>query len=197
MAKKNSVNLNDLSTWTLPVILLAAAVIIGILFYIIKAALVEDVTKKIRTKAGQISKEEKTYAKNTKVLASLPQLREEIKTLETVRDEAKTYLPTEVSMPSLINYVDIAAEKNGINFNSFVPEKGKNSKFYTIMPISLTANVGYISMASFIEEVTTLKRIMNIQNVSFSRGGSRNRNPNEPLSMTAKLTTYIFKDDSK
>ncbi len=59
-------------------------------------------------------------------------------------------------------------------------------------------------MASFVQKVTSLDRIMNIDSVSFKR--SRNNKADDednidiedlPLDMTAELRTYIFKGDAQ
>ncbi|PIE44642.1 MAG: hypothetical protein CSA45_06005 [Gammaproteobacteria bacterium] len=199
MAKKSTLNINDLSTWTIPVVVIFVVAIIAIIGYLIKMFLVDDVTKQIHGIDTKIIKQEQTYAKNQEIIALLPHIRKEVSELLIVRDEAKKFLPTEVSMPALIDNVYLAARDNGIVFDKFTPEKDIDTEFYTIKPIALSAEVGYESMASFIEQVTTLKRIMNVQSVSFDAKQTTDqeapRSANDPLEMTAQLRTYIFKDD--
>lgn len=192
--KRSSFNINDLSTWGWPVALLAGVVIIVITVVIIESFLVSGLTTAIDKKSTEISQAEKKYSKNKKILATLPQIRQEVKALEKVKDEAKAFLPTEVSMPNLIDSVYASARKNGIIFKSFTPQKDINTPYYTIKPISLSTSTGYLSMAAFIEEVTTLKRIMNVHSVSFSSQGKPEKDENVPLSVTAQLRTYIFKE---
>lgn len=199
MAKKSNFDFKDLSTWTIPIVLIAAIVLVVLVGYFIKKVLVDDVTQTIISKDNQIVKEEQTYLKNQEIIALLPHIRKEVSELEIVRDQAKKFLPTEVSMPALIDNVYLAARDNGIVFSKFTPEKDIDTEFYTIKPIGLSAEVGYESMAAFIEQVTTLKRIMNIQSVSFESSVQANEQDegvaNEPLEMTAQLRTYIFKED--
>lgn len=192
--KRSSFNINDLSTWGWPVALLAGVVIIVITVVIIESFLVSGLTTAIDKKSTEISQAEKKYSKNKKILATLPQIRQEVKALEKVKDEAKAFLPTEVSMPNLIDSVYASARKNGIIFKSFTPQQDINTPYYTIKPISLSTSTGYLSMAAFIEEVTTLKRIMNVHSVSFSSQGKLEKDENVPLSVTAQLRTYIFKE---
>ncbi|MGY0399025.1 MAG: type 4a pilus biogenesis protein PilO [Ostreibacterium sp.] len=200
MAKKSNININDLSTWTLPLVLFSFIVIVVLLVYLAKEFFVDDVSGQIESKNVQIVKEEKTYATNRKIIALLPFVRKEVAALKVIRDDAKTYLPTQISMPSLIDNVYLSARNNGIVFSQFTPEKDIDTDFYTIKPISLSADVGYVSMANFIEEVTTLKRIMNVESVSFERtedvGTLVNGGANSSLKMKAQLRTYIFKDDT-
>lgn len=199
MAKKSTLNINDLSTWTIPVVVIFVVAIIAIIGYLIKMFLVDDVTLQINGVDKKIIKQEETYSKNQEIIALLPHIRKEVSELLIVRDEAKKFLPTEVSMPALIDNVYLAARDNGIVFDKFTPEKDIDTEFYTIKPIALSAEVGYESMAAFIEQVTSLKRIMNVQSVSFDAKRTTNqeapRSANDPLEMTAQLRTYIFKDD--
>lgn len=199
MAKKSSINFSDLSTWTIPLIFVVGCLIVIFLFIVARTAVIDGVTDQVNRVDQAVKKEEQTYAKNQNDLALLPNIRKEVSELKLVRDEAKKYLPTEVSMPSLIDNVYLAARDNGIVFREFTPESDIDTKYYTIKPISLNAEVGYLSMAAFIEQVTTLQRIMNVQSVSFSENSSNNADTfsgssNEPLRMTAQLRTYIFKE---
>ncbi len=199
MAKKSTLNINDLSTWTIPVVVIFVVAIIAIIGYLIKMFLVDDVTLQINGIDKKIIKQEQLYSKNQEIIALLPHIRKEVSELLIVRDEAKKFLPTEVSMPALIDNVYLAARDNGIVFDKFTPENDIDTEFYTIKPIALSAEVGYESMAAFIEQVTSLKRIMNVQSVSFDAKRTTNqeapRSANDPLEMTAQLRTYIFKDD--
>lgn len=198
MARKSNFNVNDLSTWSIPVLLFSCLVVIGLLAFSIKHFFVNDITDNISSTDLQVSKQEQEYLKNQKIIALLPHIRKEVAQLEKVRDEAKKFLPTQVSMPSLIDNVYLSARNNGIVFNKFTPEKDIEKEFYTIKPISLKAEIGYISMSDFIEEITTLKRIMNVHSVSFSSNEKKDNfsdTKNTPLQMTAQLRTYIFKDN--
>lgn len=195
MAKQKSrIDPNDLSTWPLLVTAVIGVAIVALLVVLIKSFLVEKVTAEVEGVDKKISEQEKNYEKNIKIVALLPHVRKEVAELEIVRDEAKKYLPTKVSMPSLIDSIYIAARNNGIVFN-VTPEGDVKKEFYTIKPISLSAETGYNSMSSFVEEVTTLKRIMNVQSVSFtSINKDYKKDANTPLKMTAQLRTYIFND---
>lgn len=196
MAKKNDVNLNDLSTWPLLMTVLFALIIAVAVIYLAKMILIDNISDEVRRKDSEIVKEEKLYAENKRIVAQLPHIRQEVEQLTKIRNDLTDYLPTKVSMPSLIDNVYLAARSNGIVFDQFTPEEDIEKEYYTIKPISLEAKVGYISMSSFIEEVTTLKRIMNVDSVNFhvEEDDNEHKSPNVPLTMKAQLRTYIFKD---
>ncbi len=200
MAKKSNVNVNDLSTWPVVMSLLVAMLIAGGIFYLLKTILVDDVISQIESQNSAIVKQEQQYKRDRQIVAILPQVREEVKRLKEIQSELKKFLPTKVSMPSLIDNVYLVGRNNGIIFDRLVPEEYIEKKYYSIKPISLRAEVGFGSMASFIEEVTTLKRIMNVDAVDFQvetgQKGMTHRNANAPLKMTAQLRTYVFKDGS-
>lgn len=189
-------NVNDLSTWRLPVALLIGLFIVGSLFYMSKTFITDNVSHAVRQKNVEITNIEQQYKNNRNIIANLVQIRREVEELQKIRDEAIKFLPTDISMPELIDNVYDSARKNDIVFSSFMPQPDINTAYYTIKPISLSANVGYLSMADFIEEVTTLKRIMNVHSVSFSAASnfSSESVENAPLQMTAQLRTYIFKE---
>ncbi len=200
MAKQSKVDINDLSSWPLVLTLIVGAVIIALFVLLLKSFLADDVTAEVDSVAGKITQQGNTYKKNVEIVAMLPHIRKEVVELKLIRDEAKKFLPTQVSMPSLIDSVYLAARNNGIVFDKFTPEGDIKREFYTIKPISLSAETGYVSMSAFVEEVTTLKRIMNVQSVDFkaaSKNGEYEKNANAPLKMTAQLRTYIFNDDEE
>ncbi len=197
MARKNKVDINDLSTWPVMMSLLFALFIAAGIFYFAKTFLVDDITANIERTNNEIIQLENQYKSDRAIVAILPQIREEVKRLKEIQANLKTYLPTKVFMPSLIDNVYLVGRNNGIVFDKLVPEKYIEEKYYSIKPISLKAEVGFESMAAFIEEVTTLKRIMNIDSVSFQVGNDDvllHKNANAPLTMTAQLRTYVFKD---
>ncbi|MBS9783588.1 MAG: type 4a pilus biogenesis protein PilO [Pasteurella sp.] len=197
MARKNNVDVNDLSTWPVVMSLLFSLLIAIGIFYFIKTFLVDDISATISRKNNQIVQLENQYKKDRAIVAILPQIRQEVEKLKVIQAELKTYLPTKVSMPSLVDNVYLVGRNNGIVFDKLVPEKYIEEKYYSIKPISLKTQIGFESMAAFIEEVTTLKRIMNIDSVSFQVTDSDallHKNANAPLTMTAQLRTYVFKN---
>lgn len=200
MAKKSNFNLNDLSSWSLPVALLFAVIIAVGLFMLIKSFFINDVTTNIESIDSEIARQQSVYDKNKQTVAILPHIQKEIEALRTVRDKAKKYLPTEVSMPSLVESVYVSARDNGFVFDTQRPGQDIDTQFYTIKPMSLSADVGYVSMSAFIEEVTTLKRIMNVHSVSFKAKNETStvdaKSANMPLKMTAELRTYVFKENA-
>lgn len=195
--KKNNVDLNDLSSWPLPLVLFVSLLVVCGVAFVIKMFVADPVTDTINSTESEIKSKELEYAKNQEVVALLSHIRTEVNELEIIRDEAKKYLPTEISMPSLIDNVYLAARGNGIVFNDFTPKPDIDTEFYIIKPVELSADVGYLSMSSFIEQVTSLKRIMNVESVFFkaeAKNGSPLRDSDDPLTMTAQLRTYVFKD---
>ncbi len=196
MARKKHVDVNDLSTWPVVMSLFVAIVLASGIFYLLKTLLVDEVIDQVESRNAEIVKQENQYKRDRQIVAILPQIREEVKKLKEVQAHLQTFLPTKVSMPSLIDNVYLVGRNNGIIFDKLIPEKYIEKKYYSIKPISLKTEVGFESMASFIEEVTTLKRIMNVESVSFQvkRDDALHRNANAPLTMTAQLRTYVFKD---
>ncbi len=196
MAKKNGININDLSTWPIIMTLFVAIVIAAIILYMVKTFFIDELTDRINRKNTEIIQQENQYKRDKQIVAILPKIRADVKKLQTMQENLKTFLPTKVSMPSLIDNVYVVGRNNGIIFDKLVPGEYIEKKYYAIKPISLRAEIGFESMAAFIEEVTTLERIMNVDSVSFtvSDNDTSHRNANVPLLMTAQLRTYVFKD---
>ncbi len=196
MARKDSINIKDYSTWPLLMSVVFAVLIAAVIFYLSKTFLTDDVSAQISRKDAEIVKQENQYKKDAPIAAIVPKLKEEVKRLKVIQEGLKKFLPTKVSMPSLVDDVYLVGRNNGIVFDKLVPKRYIEEKYYSIKPIALKAKVGFESMASFIEEVTTLERIMNVNAVNFKVEGDQmlHKNANAPLKMTAELRTYVFKD---
>lgn len=201
MASK--LELNNLSTWPIWFKVIVAAAITGAIFFIAKVVFLDDKKSELQGTESTYNKSKTNFATLQNEVADLDAIQNETNALELMLQDMLRYLPSNVEMPSLIDNVYESARENSIVFEQLSPEKDIEQTHYTIKPISLKANTGYNSMGSFIQKVTSLDRIMNIEGVTFKRGRGQNRDDNEsdidiqdlPLDMTAELRTYIFKDE--
>ncbi|PIE46261.1 MAG: hypothetical protein CSA44_00495 [Gammaproteobacteria bacterium] len=203
MGKKAHFEHNDLSSWPLWLCLGAAAIIFLLTVNLFRVFVIAPKSQELDTLRVSLVEQKKQYKRNKEAIARLGQTRKEVALLEQARDEAKTFLPTQVSMPSLIDDIYQVARRNGIVFNHFTPADDIETDYHTIKPIVLSADAGFISMAHFMEEVIALKRIMHIHSISFTSehanhdDRSNARRSNAPLKMTAHLRTYIFRENKE
>lgn len=194
--KKYRFDINDLSTWRLPVAL-GFAVLIGFaIFSFWKVLFINGAQKEIQQTNQLIEQQKKQYTDNQSLIMLIPSIKAEVKQLEQAKEAAKEILPTEVSMPALIDSIYSAARNNNIIFDQFTPESDIDEAFYVIKPISLSMVAHYSDVANFMEDISNLQRIITVHNMAFSVLGTASEESKQRLKVTAELRTYIFKDKS-
>lgn len=198
----SKLELNNLSSWPLWFKVIVALVIAAFFIFIGKLLFIDDAKSSLQTTEKNYTQTKTNFATLQNDVADLDAIRAETAALDAVLKDLLHYLPNDVEMPSLIDSVYESARENSIVFEQLTPEKDIEGEHYTIKPIALKANTGYNSMGSFVQKVTSLNRIMNIEGVTFKRtrnSGNVAEDANIedlPLDMTAELRTYIFKDGS-
>ncbi len=193
--RRLSFDLNDLSTWQSPVTV-SISLLLGFAFFSFwKILFIDEVRTKIQQIQPIVTKQKQLYARNQSLISSIPAIEAEIEQFKTTKNLAKTFLPTEISMPSLIDSIYVAAQRNHIVFDELAPKEDINETFYFIKPITLTAVADYSSILGFAEDIANSKRIITIHNMTLTAPVEDTKDKKQQLKMTAELRTYIFKEN--
>lgn len=163
----SNLEINNLSSWPLWFRIIIALVIAGFFIFIAKILILDSTKATLQSTEQNYSKTKTNFQTLQAEVADLDAIIAETEALDTVLAEMLKYLPSDIEMPSLIDSVYESARENSIIFEQLSPEKDIEETHYTIKPISLKADTGYNSMGSFIQKVTSLDRIMNIEGVTF------------------------------
>jgi type IV pilus assembly protein PilO len=78
-------------------------------------------------------------------------------------------LPTDTEMSSFLNSLNMQADVVGLNICSVTPESESASQYYARIPVKLELTGSYHQFAKFFFLVGNLDRIINIENLEFSR----------------------------
>ena len=128
---------------------------------------------------------------NRAVAANLSRFRQEAMLLRRRLDSVRERLPNEKDIPPLYRSVSNLAYQSGLAVSLFQPRDSQPKEFYTELPISLTAEVGYHQLATFFERVARLPRIVNVSDLKLT-GINK---PTGSLRVEMTLVTYVFKSD--
>lgn len=101
------------------------------------------------------------------------------------------FLPAETEMPSLLEEIYKASYKSNINFTEFTPQNSIVNQYYDTMPISLKTSTGFSNLASFIQYIGELPRILNIRQFNLDI----DQNTPETINVSSNLETYIYNQD--
>ncbi|GMR19492.1 MAG: type 4a pilus biogenesis protein PilO [Gammaproteobacteria bacterium] len=188
----NNLDLNNPSSWPLPVKIGAIAVVcIGLLvggwFFIIQGEL--DELKRVEVEEEKLRQ---TYLDKKALAINLPAYKQQMVEMEQTFGSLLRQLPDSAEVPDLLVDITQAGLGRGLEFILFKPGKERPAEFYAELPISLKVKGSYHELAQFISDVAALPRIVtfgNIQIVSKKSGGE--------LTMSATAKTYRYLDASE
>ncbi len=105
--------------------------------------------------------------------ARLPELQAKIARLEIEWEKAKTMLPKQKELPSLIQQISNSGAKAGVSFSLFKPSGPLEKKDYSEIPVQIKVVCGYHQLGRFLSNLGNLPRIVNVPSVKITPGNER------------------------
>ncbi len=112
-----------------------------------------------RTELAEVEKRKKTYDEDL-------QRREDLKIASVKQREM---LPVETEMPSFLNNLNTVADLTGLEILAVKPLEASPEKYYARIPVELTLRGNYLQFSKFFYQVGKLDRIINLENLNFTR----------------------------
>jgi type IV pilus assembly protein PilO len=138
---------------------------------------------------GDLKKIQDEVQQNKMVLASLEAFKRQAVELEKQLVVLTLKLPTEKEMPPLYRTVSDMAFQAGLAVMLFQPREAQVRDYYAQIPITITAEGGYHDIATFFDRLSTLTRVVNVEQWKLS-GLSRTK---QPLRADLTLATYTYR----
>ncbi|MGH7804132.1 MAG: type 4a pilus biogenesis protein PilO, partial [Candidatus Binatia bacterium] len=138
------------------------AVILGLYWYFLFApaqAMIAEKSKLVEDKSS-----EKTT--KTRMIARLPQIKEEVKQLEAQLRAALSQLPDQKEIPELLSTVSTVGREAGLDILVFRQRPENLKEFYAEVPVEMVMRGNYRQVTSFLDAVGKLNRIVNVTNIS-------------------------------
>ncbi len=130
---------------------------------------------------------------NQAVADNLPQFEEKVNILNEQLKQAVSLLPNEAEIHSLFRQLSNVAKKANVEILSFRPAGQSSRGFYNDLSMELKIDGTYHDVATFIDQVGKLSRIINISNIVFS--AIRNTGNTIYLNVDCRATTFMFSGD--
>lgn len=108
--------------------------------------------------------------------------------------EAATVIPDTKEIPSLLSSISTQGSGAGLDLPSFVPGAERAKEFYAEIPISLSVTGTYHNVGYFLDAVSKLPRIVNVDKVNLS--GAKMTDGEMLLTAKLDLVTYKFIEPS-
>ena len=129
---------------------------------------------------------------NKAVAEDLPRFQEEVDILNAELNNALSLLPNEANVHDLYRKLAITAKKTNVELLNFKPGGTANEGFYTSISMELKIEGTFHDIATFIDQAGKQERIINVSNLSFSKGAKVGPNAVPMLSVDCKATSFMF-----
>ena len=110
----------------------------------------------------------KQIQENKRIADNLPKFKKEFEQLKIDLDSALTELPNQKEIPSLLTSITSKGKDAGLDFLIFRPKPEEPKDFYSAVPVDISVYGSFHNVANFFVAVSSLPRIVNMTNVTFS-----------------------------
>jgi type IV pilus assembly protein PilO len=153
---------------------------------------ISELETKIHLTEQQQKRLDQDYIEKNAIANNLNQFRREKELLEQRLQEALSELPDDKKLDELLQLFQDRATKAGLDILTIEPQAQAAEGFYARIPIPMTVQGNYHEIATFLDALGRLRRIVNVNNIALS----------EPKDMNGKVvlygrflaTTFIFFD---
>ncbi|HLG18314.1 MAG TPA: type 4a pilus biogenesis protein PilO [Bdellovibrionota bacterium] len=128
---------------------------------------------------------------NEAIAANLPKFQEEVNILNEQLKQAVALLPNEANIHAILRQLSILSKKTNIELNYFRPGGEASRGFYSEIPMDLKLSGTYHDLATYLDQIGKLSRIINISNIVFS--GIRQAGNTVELDLDCRATTFMFR----
>jgi type IV pilus assembly protein PilO len=144
-----------------------------------------------RAEATQ-KKLDQDYIEKQAIANNLNQFRREKELLEQRLNEALAELPNDKKLDELLQLFQDRATKAGLDIMTIEPQAQAVEGFYARIPIPMTVQGGYHEIATFLDAVGRLRRIVNVNNITLDQ--PKDQNGKMVLGARFLATTFMFVD---
>lgn len=149
-------------------------------------------------KADRIGKLRATLTKEEQRLVTLKRIAAEVEPFEQevakARDDLEvllTLLPDRKEIPDLLEKISAVGAQEGLENLLFQPQGEKKFDFYAAIPVRLDVVGGYHRIGVFLDKLSKLDRIIQVESISM------NREKGNDLKVNCTLKTYRFLEESE
>ncbi len=166
----------------------AVAVITALNFFLVVTPIEETI---VRQQAEQRQLDLQLSEKQ-EIAQNLNERRREMDVLEQKLAEALTELPEKKDMDELLSQLNDIGKKSGLEISKVEPGGESAEAFIARIPVKMTVAGNFNEIAMFLQEVSTMRRIVNVNGIKLASPALRNEKVVLQSSFVA--TTFRFLD---
>ena len=148
--------------------------------------------KEYKALQSQHEELQKRIQESRSIANNLPRFKAEYEQLKKDLDNALTELPNQKEIPSLLTSITSVGRGAGLDFLLFRPKPEVPKDFYAEVPVDIAVSGTFYNVADFFVAVSSLSRIVNINNVSFS--DIKSAGGRTSVKVNCLATTFRFLD---
>ena len=170
-----------------------AGIVIGVIVLLTAGTwflVIQDTETAIESLKSQQVTLDQTYAEKKKIADNLLERRREMDQLEQKLQEALTELPERKDLDELLAALNDLGKKAGLEITRVVPGAEAPVSFFARIPVVMAVKGNYHEIAVFLQEISQMKRIVNVNNLKL--GTPTLRNDKVILSAEFLATTFRF-----
>lgn len=133
------------------------------------------------------------YRSKASQAAFLPEMREQLATLEGQMGRLRTMLPTDAEIPSLLDSISDAAVDNRLTIETIRLRPTQTQVHYVEQPLDIQVRGGYHQLARFSADIASLPRM--VTQHDFSLEPVDGRGDTLRLSLLARTYRYVEESD--
>jgi type IV pilus assembly protein PilO len=153
---------------------------------------VEDAADTIQKQAGEQATLEHQLAEKKTIADNLNELRKEMDSLDQKLQEALTELPERKDIDELLAQLNDVGKKSGLDIAKVEPTAEAQDSFFMRIPVKMSVSGNYHEIALFFQEVANMRRIVNVNNITFKVNAAASRSEKVVLSSDFIATTFRF-----
>lgn len=115
--------------------------------------------------------------------------RREMEELENQLKEALTELPEQKEIEELLAQLNDVGRKSGLEIARIEPGTEVNADFYAKIPIKVMVKGNYHEVAMFMQEISNLRRIVNVNEIQLDAPSMKN----DKMMLDSKFTATTFR----
>ena len=151
--------------------LVLAALVLAALFYVFAKPKWEE-REQLKKEYSQLQQE---LNKLQQIKNNLEKHRREYQLLQEQLQDSLRVLPETKDIPNLLRNITSVSEGTRLKIKFFEPKAIKQKEFYSELPFDIKFSGPFTSVASFLDDVRKLERLVNVTNFSLeAKGTSRN-----------------------
>lgn len=153
---------------------------------------ISEMETRIQKAEKEQKKLDQDYIEKQAIANNLNQFRREKELLERRLQEALAELPNDKNLDELLQLFQDRATKAGLDILTIEPQAQVSEGFYARIPIPMSVQGNYHEVATFLDALGRLRRIVNVTGLSFD--SPKDQNGKVVLTARFLATTFMFLD---